>query len=85
VTPPPKSNSKPRATARDERSAGGFYAKVPGPDGTLRDTYFPGAPETGSRTPSRKEPAVPADAGGFYSRALGPDGTIQYRYFPAKR
>jgi hypothetical protein len=36
--------SKPVQAARDDRGAGGFYAKVPGPDGGLRYQYFPSRP-----------------------------------------
>jgi len=82
---------KPRAAARDDRStngiadrdAGGFYAKVPGPNGTMEYQYFPADPKMDRRMPAPKEPAVP-DMGGFYAKAPAPDGTMQYRYFPSK-
>lgn len=87
AAPAPKPNPKPRAPARDDRGAGGFYAKAPGPDGILRDTYFPADPKadpkSDSRTPAREAPAKP-DAGGFYAKAPGPNGTLEYRFFPSK-
>lgn len=75
----------PRASTRDDRGTSGFYAKVPGPDGTLRETFFPADPKSDSRMPARKEPAVPParpDGSGFYAKAPGPDGTMELRYFP---
>jgi hypothetical protein len=63
VTPP-----KPAATGpRDEDGANGFYAKVPGPDGTLQDKFFPseGKPGQTRSGPIKSDiaPAVPPLAG----------------------
>jgi len=77
----PTPKLRPRAAVPDDRSVGGFYAKVPAPDGTMEYKYFPADPKSDARAPARKEPAVP-DAGGFYAKAPGPDGTLQDRYFP---
>jgi hypothetical protein len=71
-----------RGPAPDDRSKG-FYAKVPGPDGTLEYQFFPFDPKMDPRRPAPKE-AAPPDQGGFYAKAPGPDGTMQYRYFPSK-
>lgn len=79
--PAPKPKPSPRASTRDDRGAGGFYAKVPGPNGTMEYQYFPAHPDSDASVPARKEPAVP-DTGGFYAKAPGPDGRLQYRYFP---
>jgi len=71
-----------RAPARDDRSGGGFYVKVPGPDGVMRDTFFPTDPQSPSRKPVQKEPAVP-ETGGFYAKVPGPDGTLELKRFPS--
>ena len=81
--PVPRQASRPRASERDDRGAGGFYAKVPGPDGTMEDQYFSADPDSVTRPPARKEPAVP-DTGGFYAKVPGPDGTLQDQYFPRR-
>jgi hypothetical protein len=83
--PAPRRASRSRASApmaqSEDRGAGGFYAKVPGPDGSLEYQYFRADPKSDQRAPARKEPAVP-DVGGFHAKAPGPDGTLQDRYFP---
>jgi hypothetical protein len=79
----PKPASRPRILEREDRGAGGFYAKVPGPDGVMRDTFFPADAEPGPQKPARREPAVP-DQGGFYAKVPGPDGTLQDQYFPSR-
>ncbi len=79
--PSPRSASRPRASERDDRGAGGFYAKVPGPGGAMEYQYFPAHPDSNSSAPARREPAVP-DRGGFYAKVPGPDGTLQSQYFP---
>lgn len=73
--------SGPRASARDNRGAGGFYAKAPGPDGVMRDTYFPADPKMDP--PARQTPAKP-DADGFYAKVPGPDGGLEMKFFPSK-
>lgn len=74
--------SKPQAPTRDNRGAGGFYAKVPGPDGVMRDTFFPADPQSPPQKPARREPAVP-ETGGFYAKVPGPDGTLELKHFPS--
>ncbi|MBS0280215.1 MAG: hypothetical protein JSR25_03575 [Proteobacteria bacterium] len=76
--PAPRQASRPRASEHEDRGAGGFYAKVPGPDGTMEYQYFSAGPDSAS--PARREPAVP-DAGGFYAKVPGPDGRLQDQYF----
>ena len=77
----PKPASGPRTSESADRGAGGFYAKVPGPDGVMRDTFFPADPESVPQKLTRRQPAVP-DTGGFYAKVPGPDGTLQDQYFP---
>jgi len=83
TAPPPARAARP--AARDE--TGGFYAKVPGPDGTLEYKFFPSEGSSGPSQPgqSRSSRSSPTDArseGGFYARVPGPDGTLQNKYFP---
>lgn len=68
---PPKPASATRAAPRNDADTGGFYAKVPGPDGTLQDKFFPSQGKSGKGKSgpikSDKAPAVPP-----LSRARGP-------------
>jgi len=48
----------------------------------MRDTFFPTDPQSPSRKPVRKEPAVP-ETGGFYAKVPGPDGTLELKRFPS--
>ncbi|MES2253951.1 MAG: hypothetical protein V4559_02785 [Pseudomonadota bacterium] len=72
---PPKPAA--RTAPRDDGSNGGFYAKVPGPDGTLQSKFFPSevnpGPAKSGPIKSDKEPAVPPLAGG---RAPVDRGTV---------
>jgi len=79
----PEPAARERAPARDDRSTDGFYAKVPGPDGVMRDTFFPADPQSTPQKPARAEPAVP-ETGGFYAKVPGPDGTLELKHFPSK-
>ena len=78
----PKPVARSQAPARSDRSASGFYAKVPGPDGVMRDTFFPADPQPPSQKAVRKAPAVP-ETGGFYAKVPGPDGTLELKHFPS--
>jgi hypothetical protein len=83
----PASRARGKADARETAAgdAGGFYAKVAQPDGTLKDVYFPSGSKSGTA------PAVPPRAktdahgkDGFYAMVPGPDGALKRTYFPAK-
>lgn len=78
----PKPVVRSRVPARSDRGAGGFYAKVPGPDGVMRDTFFPADPQSPPQKPVRAEPAVP-ETGGFYAKVPGPNGTLELKHFPS--
>lgn len=77
----PKPASRSRPSAREDRVAPGFYAKAPGPDGVMRETFFPTDPKMDARTPAR---AVKPDADGFYTKVPGPDGSLETKFFPSK-
>ena len=85
--PRPAPHVQAREKARDERGgrdAGGFYARVAQPDGTLAYQYFPSNPRL---DPQPAVPAVPRDnrgTGGFYAMVAGPGGALEYKYFPPK-
>jgi hypothetical protein len=86
-TAPPSPSPQPRlrAAVPAKPSGGGFYAMVPGPDGTLTSRYF--SSDSGPGSESR--PAVPkrsegGEEKGVYAMAPGPDGTLRYQYFPPK-
>lgn len=81
--PEPKPVSRSRPPAREDRDAAGFYAKAPGPDGVMRDTYFPTDPKMDARAPAPAVPAKP-DADGFYTKVPGPDGNLETKFFPSK-
>ncbi|HEY4275150.1 MAG TPA: hypothetical protein VGM68_06675 [Rhizomicrobium sp.] len=89
VLPKPDQRSRlPAAVKPADNNAGGFYAMVPGPDGTMTSRYFPADP--GKDAGSTNGPAVPKETGageekGVYALAPGPDGTLKYQYFPPKR
>ena len=82
---PPNPQPRQRAAVPAKPSGGGFYAMVPGPDGTLTSRYFSSDSEQGSQS----RPAVPkrnegGEEKGVYAMAPGPDGTLRYQYFPPK-
>lgn len=81
--PPAKPLPAPQVKSRanNEEDRPGFYAKVPGPDGVMRDMFFPADPAPGAQKPAPTQSAV-SDSGGFYAKAPGPDGTLELRYFP---
>ena len=79
----PKPVSRSRPPAGEDRDAAGFYAKAPGPDGVMRDTYFPTDPKMDARAPADAVPAKP-DADGFYAKVPGPDGNLEMKFFPSK-
>ena len=78
---PPAAREASRNTAEDNQ-AGGFYAKVAGPDGALRSQYFPAEPT--ARTARHESAGKDRDASGFYAMVAGPDGTLRYKYFSSK-
>jgi hypothetical protein len=79
-TPPALRTTKPDQA--DDRGASGFYAKVPGPDGTLKDTYFPSQPTPATR-PAKVGKTDNHSAGGFYAKVPGPNGTLEDKFFPS--
>ncbi|MEP6831287.1 MAG: hypothetical protein ABI963_13175 [Rhizomicrobium sp.] len=80
--PTPPAMRPTKRDQADDRSARGFYAKVPGPDGTLKDTYFPSKPTPDSR-PAKVSKAGNRSAGGFYAKVPGPNGTLEDKFFPS--
>ena len=82
--PAPRSLSPhaPEHEMAQEDRTGGFYAKVPGPDGVLRSQYFPADPS--ARPTAAENAGKDRDAGGFYAMVAAPDGTLRYKYFSSK-
>jgi hypothetical protein len=89
AAPAPELAVRPRQrAATPENSPGsgqdGFYAMVPGPDGTMTYRYFSADPEpkSGAGRANSRTNRTDREDRGVYAKAPGPDGRMEYRYFP---